>query len=453
MKYTSFCEMLEKEDIPDNEHIAFVWDDNGIQKRLSFHDFCLEVFAKADIFRKEDSVKKAIIGTSSISQIISFFAAVISGKSAMMIDESASVETIQMMLKYTEFDSVEYQANLYGEDEKKIIEASLCSTKKNTNTKEGDIYFFTSGTTEMSKAAVLTSSSLLASAWNGQQGLPCNKGDIVLSSLPLSHVYGFVCTLLWPLVYKGTIALGRGLRYLSSDPAYFHSTIIPQVTAGIKYLLACNAFNPELKTVLIGGGPCDINTINAVKARGLSVQFGYGLTEASSGIALSEPNKDPLAMKPCIDSNFIIASDGEILVSSPCLMKGYYNNKKATDATIVDGFLHTNDIGYIDKDGMLHVTGRKNDVLVLENGTKIFCPEYEAKISKMLNISDVAVNLKNGVVILFIFSKEALDKAKIGKVIEEFNKTKPLGQYILGYEIRNDPLPRTRLGKIQRYKI
>ena len=126
--------------------------------------------------------------------------------------------------------------------------------------------------------------------------LSCGPGDIVGSFLPLSHVFGFVCTLLWPLAYGACAALGRGYRHLLDDAFYYHLTILPAVPTLLYFLHAHGALNLELKTILVGAGPADPDTLRSLSQSGIQVSFGYGLTETASGLAISTGKENPFAM-------------------------------------------------------------------------------------------------------------------------------------------------------------
>lgn len=314
----------------------------------------------------------------------------------------------------------------------------------------GRLLFFTSGTTGSGKAVVLSQAALLRCTWNGQQMLPCFPEDRLLSMIPLSHVFGFVCTMLWPISQGACVQIGSGMRGFATDPRAFRPTIMSVVPSLLSYLLKTNALNPELRVILIGAGPCRRETLEAVNRMGIEVYFGYGLTETASGLAISQPGRDPYAMALCPDTKIRIAEDGELLVRTPCMMEGYFDDPQETAARLENGELHTGDLAEF-KDGALYLKGRKSDVLVLENGEKIFCPETEGKLSALLG-HDLALTLRNGVLTLIVYAPQS-DYNAIASKLNEYNKTQPLGKKILGLELRRQSLPRTSTGKIQRWKL
>lgn len=314
----------------------------------------------------------------------------------------------------------------------------------------GRLLFFTSGTTGTGKAVVLSQAALLGSAWNGQQMLPCDSSDRILSMLPLSHVFGFVCTLLWPLSQGACVQIGSGMRGFATDPGAFRPTILPVVPSLLSYLLKADALNPELRVILVGAGPCRREVLASVTRLGIDLYFGYGLTETASGLAISQPGTDPFAMWLCPDTKIRIDESGELLVRTPCMMEGYFDDPAETAARLSGGELRTGDLAEF-RDGKLFITGRKSDVLVLENGEKVYCPEAEAVLLSLLG-KDAALTLKEGVLTLVV-NAPASDYDTIAAKIAGYNREQPLGKKILGLELRRQSLPRTVTGKIQRWKL
>ena len=314
------------------------------------------------------------------------------------------------------------------------------------------MYFFTSGTTSRSKAVVLTDASLMASAWNGSAILPLSPDDRLLCMLPLSHVFGFVCGLLWGLSCGATVALGRGPRHYVDDCLHFHPTAVSLVPMLLDFLLAHKLMNPELALVLVGAGECSEERLAQVRAQGIRVAFGYGLTETSSGVALAVGD-DTRAMAVCPDDTIEIAEDGEILIQAPtCMMKGYLGRPEETAEVLVDGVLRTGDLGFLDDDGCLHVTGRKKDILVLPSGTKIFLPEYEAAIRDTLGTDEVVVALAGGKPVL-VTAEELGGRDEVLARLAPLMAQQPRSHQLVDVRVLGAKLPRTATGKVKRWEI
>ena len=191
-----------------------------------------------------------------------------------------------------------------------------------------------------------------------------------------------------------------------------------------------------------------------MRKRGIRASLGYGLTETSSGVALSVGD-DFHAMTVCPEDRVEIAADGEIVVSAPtCLMQGYYRDPEKTAAAIRDGMLHTGDKGAIDDNGLLHVMGRMKDVIALPGGTKVFLPEYEAAVSDALGERDIAVVAFRGGLVLACgrMVRERTDR-ELMESLEPAMAAYPPGSRIGRIARLGHALPRTAAGDIERWKV
>ena len=460
------------------------------QKSISYAELA-DMIRNAESEIRLSGIRSELIVTDhEPATLIRIFACVISGCDVILIDENMPDETLFALARMAGAESI------YASDsdlQEELCEACGCAPRTIDPTcsmkmtdfvaglqaiddnREGRLIFFTSGTTGSSKAVVLTSESLLCSSFSGQSMLPCGPGDIILSLLPFSHVFGFVCTMLWGLTYGATIALGRGTRYLLSDCEFFKPTILPVVPSLLKMLMQQHALPASLKVVLVGAAPLDAVSVKALQNAGMKVYLGYGLTETSSGIAITQDHKDPFALYPCPGADIRIEPDGEISVATPCMMQGYLdfsetiredagsdeaeNNDNSAYVLghpiipVEGGRLYTGDLGSLDTRGALCLTGRKKDMLVLPDGTKIFCPEYEEELSGLIGLSDLTVILKQDRPFLVIGDSGGNVPENIDSLLAEFNEKRAMGLRICGVLSYGKPLPRTATGKIQRWEI
>ncbi len=444
MRFNSFREMIGfyAENTP--EAPALKYEKDGGLKTESFAELLAAVDARASELKKGGKTCLGLFADGSRDCIVELFAAVTAGLQLVMLDESVPVMILRGLLPYTDVDT------LWGDPETCAeLQSSLTSGVENGADR---MLFFTSGTTERSKAVVLTEKSFCSSAYNGGSLLPLDPSDTLMCMLPLGHVFGFVCGLLWGLSCGACVALGRGPRHYIDDLAFFKPTALSAVPLLLGFLVKNGLLNEELKLVLIGAGDCPPPLIQAVKAGGVRVSFGYGLTETSSGVALSLGD-DPYSMTVCPDDKITIADDGEILIDVPtCIMQGYYKDPEATARAVGSGVLRTGDLGYFDKNGLLRITGRKKDMLVLADGTKLFIPEAEAELSKLLPGVDLAVMLNGSRVVLAVHGTEMSD-AELIAAIKPYQDSRPSGQQIGSFARFDKPLPRTATGKIKRWEL
>ena len=410
---------------------------------LSFAALFQSVQKRAEELRKCGKSCLGVLCDGSLENVIEIFAASLAGLQIVLLDASLEADVLKTLIRYTDVDL------LWG-DEELCDELSL-ALMAGVKDGRGKILFFTSGTTERAKAVVLTDRSLCQSAWNGSAKLPLSPDDTLLCLLPLGHVFGFVCGLLWGLSCGACVALGRGARHYLDDCDFYRPTAVSVVPLLLGFLLKQKCINPELKLVLVGAGDCPPALLQAAGALGIRISFGYGLTETSSGVAISVSG-DPYAMEVCPDDTITLAEDGEILIEAPsCMMQGYYKRPDATRAVLRHGVFHTGDLGRFDEEGKLHITGRKKDILVLPDGTKIFLPEYESALMQALGHTELAVTLR-GERPLLVYSGEG-DREKLREKLGELMRTLPRGQQIADILITDEPLPRTATGKIKRWEL
>lgn len=428
--YTDFSSLVRS--FENNPAPALIYERDGAPESLSYHELyeriraCRE-FSPGDV--------RILVTVPSPDTIVRIMAAVCSGCDLILCDEKVPGE-ITALLK------------------ERILQAG----KGDTPRKEGRLYFFTSGTSQRSRSVVLTTKALLLSTAGGQAMLPCSSEDRILCILPLSHVFGFVCGMLWGFYGGAQVAVGRGVRHLMDDCRFFKPTILPCVPTIVQALLRFDMLNPELKTVLIGAAPCPASTVKLMQDKGLAVYLGYGLTETASGLAITQDQENPSALYACPGAKLRIEPDGEISVVTEALMEGYFGEPDPTvtepdpehPGKTVRRFF-TGDLGSIDQEGRLTITGRKKDILVLPDGTKVFCPEYEEELSELLGTPELAIVQKGGRPVLIIENSVEADVVLL--TVTNFNRERARGLQIAEVIYTNEALPRTAVGKLKRWQL
>ncbi len=440
VRYRDFEDLLIRQAQHHPDKTAFLKDG---PERISYGRFYRDVLACQDSYAGNPFTCLGLLADGSYECIVALFGSVLAGKQVVMLDRQMRPEQLIPLIGYTDIDE------LWGDDA--VISACRDALTAGVRDGAGKILFFTSGTTERAKAVVLTDASLMQSAYNGSCMLELKQDDILLNVLPLAHVFGFVCGLLWGLSCGACVALGRGPRHYIDDCSYFKPTAVSLVPSLLGFLLQHDLLNKELELILVGAGPCSDRLIASVKEKGIRLACGYGLTETSSGVAISTSG-DPFAMAVCPDDTVTLAEDGEILVSAPtCMMQGYYKREADTDAVLKDGVLSTGDLGKIDENGLLHITGRKKEILVLPDGTKIFLPEYESMIREALCTDDVCLVLRDSRPVL-VLGKTEMSREAVSEALREVMKLVPRGQRFTDVIILDHELPRTAAGKIRRWE-
>lgn len=431
-KFSSFEELVLDFKKRDLIALKFADDEDNIHE-ISYAELAEMIISETERIKAKHGDIEVVRDEQSPETIVSIFAHVMAGCDIIMADPMVPDDAVS----------------------KASAAAAAAKAARPKTEGEGELLFFTSGTTSRSKIVRLTSKSFCTSAWSGQSMLACGEGDVILSILPLSHVFGFVCSMLWGFAYGATIALGRGVRHIIDDTLFFRPTILPAVPTLIGAMLKYDTLNPELKVALIGAAPCTAEVTAALRAKGIDVYLGYGLTETSSGIAITQDLDEPEALYPCPGADFRIEEDGEVTIATPCMMQGYIGAEPMFEG---DRFF-TGDLGWFDDKGRLHLKGRKKDVLLMADGTKIFCPEYEEELERLTGLPDLGVTMKDGHAVLVAGSLsndpaiEADMRAKLLKTVGKYNKSLQRSQQIYDVIVRAESLPRTATGKIKRYEL
>jgi long-chain acyl-CoA synthetase len=246
---------------------------------------------------------------------------------------------------------------------------------------------YTSGTTSQPKGVMLTQGNLAFNALATPQATGECREDVKLCVLPLSHSYARTCDVyIW-------IACGNQLALAESRDTVLRDcrAIRPTWINGVPYLFdkvrrqlvaSGQATTPEslrevfggrIRSCQCGGAPVSPETFTFYWDHGVPLYPGYGLTEASPVVSVSSPAgvRPDAVGRPIGGIELQVAEDGEILTRGPHVMAGYWNDLSATAETLVDGWLRTGDLGHLDADGLLCITGRKKELIVTTGGKKI----------------------------------------------------------------------------------
>ncbi len=266
---------------------------------------------------------------------------------------------------------------------------------------------YTSGTTGQPKGVMLTHGNFTSNSQSAYDASPCGPDAVYLNWLPMSHIYARTVDLYGTLVAGVTLALGESpetvvLNIAETQPTHmsgvprFYEKVLAAVQGGDPAVAAKRLrglFGPRIDWLGSGGAPCPLAVVEAYHAAGLLLLQGYGLTESSPVISFNRKTKHKLGTVglPIPGVEVKIGPDGEVLSRGPHIMKGYWKDPAATAEALEDGWLHTGDLGKIDEDGFLSITGRKKELLVLSNGKKVVPNHIEGLLATDPCIDQVVV--------------------------------------------------------------
>ena len=298
------------------------------------------------------------------------------------------------------------------------------------------IMLFTSGTTAISKAVMLSHKNIVSNVMDIIQSFDLDENDRLLSFLPLHHVFECTVGFLYAISIGSCICFSEGVKHMADNVKEYQITVmisvpavfdviyrklmktiekkgmLPKVRKGVKLTQALlkigidvrrKLFNEihqnlggKLRLAVAGGAALDPETERGFNELGIELYQGYGLTESSPVIAAETPKNHRLGSIGKKFSSFEVKIDnpneegvGELMAKGPSIMLGYYENEEATKSTLEpDGWLHTGDLAKIDKDGYIYICGRKKSVIVLNNGKNVFPEELEILLNKIEGIKE-----------------------------------------------------------------
>lgn len=329
--------------------------------------------------------------------------------------------------------------DLIDEGRRLLAEGDESFTGAVIDREEMQILLFTSGTTDVSKAVMLSHRNICENLMAMSSMTYIDEKDVFLSILPIHHTYECTCGFLCPLYRGSTVAYCEGLRHITKNMVEGKITmmlVVPLVLESmhkkvwdtikkqglekkVKFALKLNSvlrklgmdqsrklfakvhesFGGHMRLFISGAAAVDPHVSKNFRNFGILTIQGYGLTECAPIAALNRncDFKDNAAGMPMPGTELEIDRPdqngiGEITIKGPNVMLGYYHDEAATKKAIDSrGFFHSGDLGYMDKDKFVHITGRKKNVIVTKNGKNIFPEEIEYLLLKSPYIAEVVV--------------------------------------------------------------
>ncbi|MBF0252815.1 MAG: AMP-binding protein [Candidatus Omnitrophica bacterium] len=374
---------------------------------------------------------------------------------------------------------------------------------------------YTSGTTGKPKGVMLTHKNICSNFQSIDKLKLFTDKDNFISVLPLHHAFPFMVTLITPLFCRARVTYATSLKadellslmreagvsVFAGVPQLFYMFYkrisgevnkIPFLVKlpflgmiwilwQIRKLSGINIgkpvlskihkpFGQTLKFFISGGAKLNEEAATFLMKFGFTILEGYGLTETSPGVAFNPLKKQKIGsvgrVIPDVEVKIFepdATGMGEVVIRGPNVMKGYYKRRDETLSVLKDGWFYSGDLGYIDKDGYLYLTGRKKELIVLSSGKKIFPEEIEAYYADSPYIKEVCViGLGEGESLAAVIVPDSDYCRKKGEVNlnskikwELENLSEGIASYkrVKGFVIAKEDIPRTRLGKIKRYEV
>lgn len=390
------------------------------------------------------------------------------------------------------------------DDETKKLSPNMISYPEIPNSKLG-VISYTSGTTGFSKGVMLSLNSLVANVDFGRKNIGLKPKDKLVSFLPLAHAYGCAFEFLMPF------SVGCHITFLTKVPSpkiilqafqeikpklvlavpliiekIYKKQILPIINKPSMKLLInvpilnkaiyqkinaklTNAFGGNFLEIVIGGAPINKEVEEFLRKIRFRYTVGYGMTEC--GPLISYIGWEKIKAGSCgvllptlqikIDSKNPESEAGEILIKGENVMEGYYKNEEATKKTLVDGWLHTGDLGIIDNDGFIFIKGRSKSMILGPSGQNIYPEELEARFNNLPFVTESLVIEKNNRLIALIYPDlDAADEAKlksadIERIMEQHrvdvNKGLPQYSQIVKIKLYPEEFEKTPKKSIKRF--
>lgn len=451
----------------------------------------------------------AVIGENSYEWLIAFFATLSSGNVAVPIDKELPPDEVAWLIQKAEitkaFVSKTYMDLVEGAEGLEVISQKQLQGMAGGNADSYTLYepdpeemvciFFTSGTSGKSKGVMLSCGNIAAEIY-GPSSLFHPESETSLSVLPFHHAFGLNVAILMAYNYGVSIFLNRSLKRVKDDillakpeivmmVPMFVEVFYKQVTDQIKktgkegkvrsgvrlsnFLLKLgidirrrifqeiiDAFGGKLKYIICGGAHLEAFYVKEFRNFGIEILNGYGTTECSPCVAINRNHykRDGSVGQVIGSMETRISPEGEVQFKGPVTMLGYYNDPEGTQAVLKDGWYSTGDLGHLDADGFLFLTGRIKNLIILSNGENISPEELENDFQIDPGVCEVLVYEKDHKIIAEIFPEEEFmgNQAYFDELMEKVNKGRPVYKQIASVKLRDEEFIKNTSKKIVRYK-
>lgn len=454
----------------EDDKVAFCFYDGKIVNIITYREFVNDILKVAGYFKKNEISKKhiALIAPNSYRWLVTFFAIIVTGNIAVLLDYLLPEEILRKQCELADvsiiYNNQKARNSLLMEMDVISDEILMCEIPMS----QDDVYegldddtiilLGTSGTTGSSKIVEITSKNIKYNIFGFEKRYAKDRKERILAVFPFYHIGGLI-TVLTNLYWAKVTCMGRGAKYVFADIPVLNPTLVAMVPATLESLekiLKSLKFVDERKKYLgnslrrinVAGAALKASTCKFFLDQGIVLEIGYGMTETSGGIMWCELSEKCIGtIGKSVEGVSCTIADGEILVKSPVIMKGYYKDPYATKQIIKDGWLYTGDMGYCDDDGYYYLTGRKKNVIILSNGENVNPEEIEGHFYKCNDIIEVLVYSDGKGICADLYTE---NKDRVIEYVKAYNENMPLYRQVYKVNYQDVPLEKTSSGKIKR---
>lgn len=448
-----------REDVP-----AFSWVEQEREIQIQYDVFLKDVLERSRTYSKLSQKRVGLWGENSYRWIVSAFSLLAAGKCVILLDANLQNEEMLHLAEYTDCELIIASDTLMEEKEYfkshfPMLDMELKNFTGNLDgnqevDEEGELIFFTSGTSSSAKGVVFSAASFVQctqlriskGTWLGK------RRDRWFIPVPFHHMYGFEM-ISTALMKGGTVCIGTSPRLLVPEIKMLKPNVAVLVPTMVSFLLDNDRLPETIKEMVSAGGVCDKRLERQARERGVTLYNMFGSSETNGSAAVSDTMKGVEWLRPVGNARWIRNEEGMLGVSHELLMKGYYKRPDETAEVLRDGVMWTGDVGEIDEDGYVHIAGRVRDTIVLRNGKKIHAGDLERELEELPGVLEAVAVGVNGVLTAVLVPDKNSTYKTLQQEIANLNRKKPISHQIKRIVISEKRLPRTSTGKIRRFMV
>lgn len=412
-----------------------------------------------------------LIGCNSYEYVVIMAALVFSRAVVVPLNYRETNQNLTFAIKNAKIDcliSDDLEKHNFGEDIKYLgFDVALSGEAEERDLKDFTedevnnlaMIIYTSGTTSLSKGVALSVGNLLYEKRyplpeeysNGFKTVP---GVKIYTNFPFYHVGGMLVWLTWT-EHGCTITQSVQPQNILSDLVGEKIDVAFVTPATIKlWLKTIRRGHIErlggLKIALTGGAPISIDDVKELAANDIIFGQYYGMTETCGSVTFNCDMENYMSSvgKPCYNAKIKII-DGEICIKHWGNMLGYYDNEEETQKILRDGLIYTGDLGKIDEDGYLYITGRKKNLIILSSGENVSPEELEKLLYECNEVKECKAFEKDDRIAVAVYAEEK-SQDTIREFVSNLNKVLPIYKRIYKIEFQTEELEKTASGKIKR---
>lgn len=451
-----------------NPAFLFPVPEGGI-KQIRYQKFLMDLRRGTRQAMEMTEQRVAVISYSLYEWLVTAFSLLLAGKTLILINPDLGDQELISLLRYTDAEAVCVSEDL--RDELGFLGgcctlSAMCGTAEREDAlpeevigelpaKKSEMICFTSGTLSSSKGVVIETEMLVKHSRLIQKEkiVPFKALDRVFIPVPLYHMYGL--TFLTYIIAEGAVAcFSTSPRYLVQQAAGCDPQVAILVPSMIRPLFSQDHLMPHLQAITLAGSALRKDLADLARAQGVKVYNIYGASETVGIILASHPDEDEQWMYPFSFVQCKLGEKNELYANLPFHLKEYYKKPEQTQAVLDGDVLHTGDAVCLSETGAVKIMGRIREMIVMENGEKIHAEDMDRMIAAIQGVREGAIVYSaetgiNAVVVPFGMNQEK----EIRQGVEQYNKSAGPQFRIRQLWIREQALPRTVTGKLQRVQL